>query len=132
MKQLAVKENHLYSKAYAKGKRSGTQNITVHVLKDTHAWILKKRNPRKEYVNRVGLTVTKKVGNAVERNRAKRIIREAYRIIEKEVGVCKGNIIIIVAKSSCATVGMREIYSDLYYAFGKLDLLQSKEQETGQ
>ena len=127
MKQPAVKENHLYSKAYAKGKRAVARHVTVYVMKDTHAWILKKRNPQKEFLNRVGLTVTKKVGNAVERNRAKRVIREAYRLIDRDTGVRRGNIIIIVARNSCASAGMREIYSDLYGALGKLGLLQSKE-----
>jgi len=36
-------------------------------------------------VNRLGLVASKKVGNAVKRNRAKRVIREAFRLIEPEI-----------------------------------------------
>ena len=35
--------------------------------------------------NRLGVVASKKVGNAVERNRAKRVIREAFRIAEPEL-----------------------------------------------
>ncbi len=34
---------------------------------------------------RVGITTSKKIGNAVERNRARRVIRAAYRSIEAQV-----------------------------------------------
>lgn len=36
----------------------------------------------KEPYNRVGITASKKLGNAVQRNRARRVIREAYRQLE--------------------------------------------------
>ncbi|MCL1823532.1 MAG: ribonuclease P protein component [Oscillospiraceae bacterium] len=36
----------------------------------------------KRRVNRLGITASKKIGNAVKRNRARRIIREAYRLAE--------------------------------------------------
>jgi ribonuclease P protein component len=36
-------------------------------------------------MNRMGITTSKKIGNAVQRNRARRIIREAYRGIEPNV-----------------------------------------------
>lgn len=35
--------------------------------------------------NRIGITTSKKIGNAVKRNRARRIIKEAYRLSEPEL-----------------------------------------------
>ena len=72
MKQTAIKENHLYRKAYAKGKRATAENITVFFLKDVKANKLQKAHPLKKKVNRVGIQASKKIGGAVERNRAKR------------------------------------------------------------
>lgn len=37
--------------------------------------------------NRVGISISKKIGSAVERNRAKRIIRAAYRLNESDFPV---------------------------------------------
>lgn len=48
--------------------------------------------------NRLGITAGKKVGNAVMRNRAKRIIRAAYTLAEPELPV--GIDLVIVARSS--------------------------------
>lgn len=47
--------------------------------------------------NRLGITAGKKVGNAVARNRAKRVIRQAYR--ENEINMPIGVDLIIVARS---------------------------------
>lgn len=47
--------------------------------------------------NRIGITAGKKVGNAVHRNRAKRIIRQAY--MENEINMPVGIDIVIVARS---------------------------------
>ena len=48
--------------------------------------------------NRLGITTGKKVGNAVARNRAKRIIRQAYR--ENELSIPIGYVFVIVARTS--------------------------------
>lgn len=47
--------------------------------------------------NRLGITAGKKIGNAVKRNRAKRIVREAYRAAETQMPI--GLDIVIVARS---------------------------------
>lgn len=47
--------------------------------------------------NRLGITAGKKVGNAVKRNRAKRIVREAYRAAEAQMPI--GLDIVVVARS---------------------------------
>lgn len=38
--------------------------------------------PRRAGKNRLGIVTSKKVGNAVKRNRARRIIREAFRLLD--------------------------------------------------
>lgn len=122
MKLTAVKENHLYSKAYAKGKKYVGRTVVVYVLRDTHAGLLKKRNPLKIAVNRVGLTVTKKIGGAVVRNRCKRIIREAYRLTDREAGIRRGFIIIIVARDSAVTAKMQQVKADIAAAMKRLEM----------
>ena len=65
MKFKAICENHLFSKAYAKGKRFVTPSLAVYLLPDYAADRLQKEHPLKIRVNRIGLTVSKKIGGAV-------------------------------------------------------------------
>ena len=123
MKYRAISENHLYVKAYRKGKKISARNVVVYVLPDRRAFQLKMENPEKMYINRVGLTVTKKIGNAVTRSRVKRIIREGYRLTDKEYGIKKGNLIVLVAKDNCIKAKSTDIKNDMVYAFGKLGMI---------
>ena len=122
MKNIAITENHLYQKAYKSGKHAGTRSVVIYVLKDYCAKKIMKANPQKEYLNRVGLSVSKKVGGAVERNRAKRIIRAAYAPLEEKIR--KGNLIVVSAKPEIDGKKSGEILSEMRYAFKKLDLLE--------
>lgn len=127
MKFYAITENHLYRKAYKNGKRTSTRSISVYVLRDRHAALLKKQNPEKKTLNRIGISASKKIGGAVQRNRAKRVIREAYRQIDKETGVRTGYLIVIVPRTECTVLKMQDVKRDLHYALAKADLLVKSE-----
>ena len=123
MKFYAITENHLYRKAYKNGKRSYARSISVYVLRDRHAALLKKQNPEKKSINRIGISASKKIGGAVQRNRAKRVIREAYRQIDKETGIRTGYLIVIVPRTECTVLKMQDVKRDLLYALAKTELL---------
>ena len=123
MKHIAISENHLYSKAYAKGQKFVGRSVIVYILKDYMAKRLQNAHPDKVMVNRVGLTVSKKIGHAVVRNRVKRILREGLRTVEKEVSVEKGYLVVIVARPICTTLKSDNIAYDIKKAFKVLKLI---------
>ena len=130
MKLYALKENHLFRRAYQKGGRKSSRTVTVYVLKDRAAGLLRKQNPLKQTVNRIGISASKRVGGAVQRNRAKRLIREAYRQIDKTVGIRKGFLIVIVPKTECTVSKMQDVKRDLSVCLGSLELLASEEEKS--
>ena len=67
--------------------------------------------------NRIGISVSKKVGNSVVRHRITRLVRESYRLHEAVFN--SGLDIVIVARKSAASVGYEEIESALLH-LGKL------------
>ena len=124
MKYPAICEHHLYNKAYRQGKHFFGRYVSIFVLKDLKAKRLANEHPQKIIVNRLGLSVSKKVGGAVQRNRAKRIIRAAYSTVQAELA--KGNLIVISAKPEIKGCKSTEIAKELRYAFKKLQLIEQK------
>jgi ribonuclease P protein component len=122
VKETAIKENHLYLKAFRQGGRFIGKTVAVYVLKDYAAKRLMLANPEKKYLNRLGLSVTKKVGGAVGRNRAKRIIRAAYRQLVGKKTLKTGYLIVISARPEIAGKSSADVYTDLSFAFKKLDM----------
>lgn len=68
-----MKENKGFVRAFKKGAYAGNDFVVVYFTQN--------RTP----YNNLGISVSKKIGGAVERNRAKRIIRAAYRECEKDI-----------------------------------------------
>jgi len=64
-----IKENKDFRRIYARGKSYVHPVLVTYVLK----------NRSKEL--RIGITTSKKTGNAVKRNRSRRVIREAFRTL---------------------------------------------------
>ena len=118
MKNLAIKEHHLYNKAYKKGRSYVGKLVTVYVLKDFTAEKLKRANPEKKYVNRVGLSVSKKLGGAVARNRAKRLIRAGFDVVKPNLR--GGNLIVIGARVAILDKKSTQVAVELETAFKAL------------
>ena len=121
MKNYAIKEHHLYNKAFQRGERFVTKTVAVYVLRDFAAKRLKKENPQKVFVNRLGLSVSKKIGSAVERNRAKRIIRAAYDPIKPNLKT--GYLIVISAREAIRGKKSTDVEQELERAFSSLNML---------
>ena len=122
MKFRAICENHLYSKAYSKGKRAVTSALAVYVLPDYQAKRLAKAHPEKRVVNRIGLTTSTKLGGAVVRSRCRRIMREGLRALEREKTLKVGFLIVIAARSASVKLKSTEIKHQLDTAFTKLGM----------
>ena len=74
--------------------------------------------------NRLGLTSSVKLGHAVVRNRARRRLREVYRLNSPQLR--KGWDIILVARSRTVTASWKELNDTFLRLCRKLDLLEDK------
>jgi len=62
-------------------------------------------------ITRLGLTVSRKTGNAVKRNRVKRLIREFFRL--NDTYFPQGYDIVITAKKDASYLDLRKIKNEL-------------------
>ncbi len=131
MKFYAIRENHLFVKAYRGGNKAVMRDIILYVLTDRHAYLLKKQNPEKKKINRIGITATKTVGGAVVRSRVRRIIRAGYSEMLGKNAVKSGYLIVIVARPSAAKAKSTEIAEELTYGMRKLGMILSEAGESG-
>lgn len=125
MKLFPITENHLYQKAYRGGRKAFRPTVSLYVLKDKHASLIKKSNPSGEYLNRYGISASKKIGGAVQRNRAKRVAREAIRQIGRENIIKKGFLVVIALKQKATVCKMQEIKKDLLSCLTETDMILS-------
>ena len=124
MKNTPIKENHLYQKAYRKGKSAAGKYVAVYSLTDRQNNRFVKADPCHRPLNRLGLTTGKKIGGAVVRSRARRLMREAYRLIEDEGNLLHGNLVVIAARAKIADASMQQVKKDLAWCLGRVGLIE--------
>ena len=101
----SLKKNHQFQFVYKYGKSYANKYLVMYI----------KENGME--INRIGISVSKKVGNSVVRHRVTRLVRESYRLHEAVFN--SGLDIVIVARQSAVSVGYEEIESALLH-LGKL------------
>ncbi|MDO5154328.1 MAG: ribonuclease P protein component [Eubacteriales bacterium] len=85
MKQFISLKNSLeFGNVYKRGKSYANKYLVMYIVDNNLG------------VNRLGISVSKKVGNSVVRHRTTRLIREAYRLHKDELVI--GKDIVVVAR----------------------------------
>ncbi|MBO5295562.1 MAG: ribonuclease P protein component [Clostridia bacterium] len=127
MKYTTLKEHHLYNKTFQKGKRFSGRFISVFVLRDYAAKRLMIENPEKKYYNRFGVSVTKRVGGAVQRSRVKRILRAGYRAVEPELKT--GFLVVVSPRDGILKAKSTDVERELRKGFARLEMLREQTQK---
>ncbi|SDI57859.1 ribonuclease P protein component [Alteribacillus bidgolensis] len=104
-KGYRIKKNHEFSRVFEKGTSFANRQFVVYVL-----------NKEDQPHFRAGLTVSKKMGNAVTRNRIKRLLREALREIGDQLKEEKDYI--IIARKPVIDMSYEEIKKSLRHVMG--------------
>ena len=97
----SLKKNQDFQKVYRKGTSQANRYLVMYVLKNGHM------------ENRLGISVSKKVGNSVVRHRITRLIRESYRL--NETLFERGLDIVVVARNGAKGRSYQEIESALLH-----------------
>lgn len=125
MKYTTLKEHHLYNKTFQKGTRYSGKYVSVFVLRDYSAKRLAKENPEKKPYNRFGVSVTKRVGGAVQRSRVKRILRAGYRAIEPELKT--GFLVVVSPRDGILDAKSTDVERELRKGFLRMEMFQTTE-----
>ena len=105
----SLKKNYEFKRLYNKGKSAASQCAVVYC----------RRTGKPE--NRLGVTVSTKLGGAVQRNRVRRRLKEIYRLNEETLS--KGYDIVIVARMRSRFAEFSEIEASVLSLFRKLRIL---------
>lgn len=101
----SLKKNSDFQVVYKKGKSYTNKYFIMYVYENDQT------------KNRLGISVSKKVGNSVVRHRITRLVRESYRLHENIFN--SGLDIVVIARPNAASIGYQEVESALLH-LGKL------------
>ncbi|MFC5775622.1 ribonuclease P protein component [Ectobacillus antri] len=108
-KKNRVKKNVEFQAVFQKGKSSANRQFVLYSLD----------KPGQEEF-RIGLSVSKKVGNAVARNRIKRVIRQVFTELKQCIDSEKD--FVIIARKPCAEMTYEQMKSSLLHVMRRLGM----------
>jgi ribonuclease P protein component len=114
---LRLKESRRFQTVYRRGQSWSNREMAVHVLRQPTA------------ARRFGFVVGKKVGGAVQRNRVRRLLREACRALLPEVPV--GVEVVIVARAAAAAASLATLMEGMRALFQRAGLADATGQPVG-
>ncbi len=108
----SLKKNKDFQYIYRKGKSYANKYLVMYVLENGTSQ------------NRLGISVSKKVGNSVERNRARRLMKENYRIWKGEIK--EGYDMIFIARSTINGQKAFDVGKSMKRALHKAKMFQKR------
>jgi ribonuclease P protein component len=99
-KEYRIKKNKEFQEAFKKGKSVANRQFVVYTLK----------KPEQKHF-RIGLSVSKKVGNAVTRNQIKRYVRQVFHELDGQLH--NDMDYVIIARKPTATMDFFEVQQSL-------------------
>ena len=110
-----LKKNYEFKKVLTKGKYYNGNFIDIYIKKNNRNF------------NYIGIAVSVKVGKAVKRNRIKRLIRENYRLLEKEIYSGYDIVFLWKKNKNISKATFSNIKEDFINIFNKSNLLKKDE-----
>lgn len=110
-KHQRVKKNSEFQKIFKRGKSFANRQFVVYCSA---------KEGQTEF--RIGLSVSKKVGNAVTRNRIKRFIRQAFLEMKEEINPNMDYV--IIARHQAATLDFHESKKSLQHVLKVAKMIQ--------
>ena len=111
----SLKKNRDFQQVYRHGTSQSNRYLVMYVLKNQYN------------KNRLGISVSKKVGNSVVRHRVTRLIRESYRLNESAFD--KSLDIVVIARPSAKGRSYQEIESALLHLAGRHHMAGEKNEK---
>lgn len=110
MKEDKIRKNSEFRTVYRKGKSLSNHLLVLYIFK----------NFKNKDINRLGISVSKKVGKSVVRSRVKRLISESYRLNKESLK--KGYDFVFIARVNCKDKNYKEIEASLKNLFKRAGL----------
>ena len=112
-RETTLKKNYEFRRVYNKGKSGVSSFLVIYA------------RPNKSGRNRLGITVSAKLGKAVVRNRVRRRLRELYRLSQPSMK--QGYDIVLVARTRAVTAQYRELEKAYKKVCGRMELWEAAE-----
>ena len=125
----SIREKGMYnlSKARRIQKNKEFRLIYRHAKFEVNRFCVVYKMPVAKEATKVGFVTGKKVGCAVERNRARRLMKEVYRLHQYEIR--EGYRIVIVARAGIEGASYQEVETELMKLLKRAKLLKEAQRE---
>ncbi|MEW8957383.1 ribonuclease P protein component [Clostridium sp.] len=120
MKGEKLRKNAEFRSVYRRGKSFSNELLVLYVFKSN-----RNRDEKGIPYNKVGISVSKKVGKSVIRSRVKRLISENYRLNRK--GLKSGYNFVFVARSAIREKEYKDVETAMLNLFKKAGIYNNDE-----
>ncbi|MBP1890793.1 ribonuclease P protein component [Clostridium moniliforme] len=110
-----LKKNNEFRMVYRRGKSLANNLLVLYTYNNRS-----NKNSNNEFYNKIGVSVSKKVGNSVVRSRSKRLIMESYRL--NEASIKKGFDFIFIARTNMKGKSFKDVEKAMKNLFKKAGL----------